>query len=359
MHRNAAMTAAGTRPALLRLSALLRMVLLCLCLPAAARAQFNVQYGLKPRLYTSGSSVRRAFSDVTEQARQSTVEIVADKQVRALGVIVGADGWVLTKSSETTAQPLTVRLADAQEFPAEVVGRHDATDLALLKINARELTPIEWEPQPETEVGQWIITSGLRSTPQAIGVVSTARRSVKAERESGVLGVGLDGDEGPPTVTRVFPNSGADVAGLKAGDVIEQINGKRMTGRVEMIKLVQEHSPGDALSLLIRRAEEKLEVKVTLTPPISDEFRSRIAVQNRMGGELSRRRNGFEAVIQHDSVLRPEECGGPAITLSGKAIGVNIARAGRTESYALPADLVIPVIDELKLNAPTSTVSKD
>lgn len=356
MHRTVALGTTGPSPARRPLLAALLLSLLAL---GWLSREAPAQYGLKPRLYTSGSSVRRAFSDVTEQARLATVEIVVDKQVRALGVIVGADGWILTKSSEVPSQMVTARLADANEFPAEVVGRHEATDLALLKIEAADLTPIEWETELPPAVGQWIITSGLRSTPQAIGVVSTPRRSVKLEREPGVLGVGLEGEDGPPTITRVFPNSGAEAAGLLPGDVVEQVNGRRLSGRTEMIKLVQEHNPGDALALVIRREQKTLELEVTLTPPPSDEFRSRIAVQNRMGGELSRRRTGFEAVIQHDSVLRPEECGGPAVALSGKAVGVNIARAGRTESYALPADLVIPVIEQLKLQAPTSRVSTD
>lgn len=356
MHRTVALGTAGLPSAARPLWA--AFLLPALVLGWLSR-EVPAQYGLKPRLYTSGSSVRRAFSEVTEQARRATVEIVIDKQVRALGVIVAADGWILTKSSEVPAQTVTARLADAEEFPAEVVGRHEATDLALLKIDAQDLTPIEWETEHPTTAGQWIITSGLRSTPEAIGVVSIPRRTIKLEREPGVLGVGLDGEDGPPTITRVFPNSGAEAAGLLPGDVVEQLNGRPLSGRSEMIKLVQEYNPGDALALVIRREQKTLELQVTLTPPPSNEFLSRIAVQNRMGGDLSRRRTGFEAVIQHDSVLRPEECGGPAIALSGKAVGVNIARAGRTESYALPADLVIPVIEQLKLQAPTSRVSTD
>jgi serine protease Do len=66
-----------------------------------------------------------------------------------------------------------------------------------------------------------------------------------------------------------------------------------------------------------------------------------------MGGDLSERRSGFPAVLQHDSVLGPEECGGPVIDLAGRAIGINIARAGRTESYAIPDDVLRPLIDEL------------
>jgi serine protease Do len=58
--------------------------------------------------------------------------------------------------------------------------------------------------------------------------------------------------------------------------------------------------------------------------------------QNNLGGELTRRRFGFPSALQHDTVLSPAECGGPIVDLEGRVVGFNIARAGRTESYALP-----------------------
>ena len=60
--------------------------------------------------------------------------------------------------------------------------------------------------------------------------------------------------------------------------------------------------------------------------------------QNQLGGNLSQRRTGFPSALQHDTVLRPEQCGGPLFDLNGKAVGINIARAGRAASYAIPAD---------------------
>ncbi|MEX2027294.1 MAG: S1C family serine protease, partial [Pirellulaceae bacterium] len=57
--------------------------------------------------------------------------------------------------------------------------------------------------------------------------------------------------------------------------------------------------------------------------------------------------------IQHDTVLKPSECGGPIVDLSGKVVGINIARGGRVESYALPATLVRSLLPDLmsgKLN---------
>ena len=59
-------------------------------------------------------------------------------------------------------------------------------------------------------------------------------------------------------------------------------------------------------------------------------------------------------MIQHDTVLDPGECGGPIIDTSGRAIGINIARAGRVVSYALPSSLVIPAVESMLVEARAS-----
>jgi serine protease Do len=66
-----------------------------------------------------------------------------------------------------------------------------------------------------------------------------------------------------------------------------------------------------------------------------------------MGGPLSVRSADFPLVLQHDTVLRPIDCGGPVCDLSGKVVGVNIARAGRVESYAIPADQITGLLPDL------------
>ena len=68
---------------------------------------------------------------------------------------------------------------------------------------------------------------------------------------------------------------------------------------------------------------------------------------NQMGSMTSQRAEDFELVIQHDTVLQNWQCGGPLMNLDGKAVGLNIARAGRVASYALPASVLKPAIARL------------
>jgi serine protease Do len=60
------------------------------------------------------------------------------------------------------------------------------------------------------------------------------------------------------------------------------------------------------------------------------------------------RASDFPAVYQHDTVIQPVDCGGPLVDVDGHVIGLNIAREGRTATYALPADVIVPLIEPMK-----------
>ncbi len=300
---------------------------------------------LPSRLLTNGTETRRAFSKVVTDANNWTVRVLSDGTEVAFGVVVRTDGYIVTKASPL-GDGLEVRLPDGQTVAAEYVGYHPGHDLALLKVEGRRLEIVQWQEEADPDVGRWVITPDQQGSPRAIGVMSVSRREIPEVKERGVLGVRLDGPDSTATIQEVFPNSAADQCGLKAGDVIQQINDLTINSRVSLMQKIAEYSPGERLVLKVKRDQQDLDLVATLTHPFGD-FLSRIAMQNQMGGALSERRTGFPTVIQHDSVLQPEECGGPLLDLSGRAIGINIARAGRTETYAIPDDVVQQVVGEL------------
>ena len=95
-----------------------------------------------------------------------------------------------------------------------------------------------------------------------------------------------------------------------------------------------------SIRLNVVRGDKPLEVVATLTC-------GEIYFQDRISGALSERAGGFPRALQHDTILEPQDCGGPLLDLDGKAVGVNIARAGRVISYALPADTVARLMDDV------------
>ena len=95
------------------------------------------------------------------------------------GVIVRADGYIMTNDHVVGgADRVTVRLNDGREFNGTVLGDR-RTDLALVKIDAKDLPTAEFADSDKTRVGQWVMAIGnpfrLRNTV-TVGVVSAIRR---------------------------------------------------------------------------------------------------------------------------------------------------------------------------------------
>lgn len=300
-----------------------------------------------------GSDVLKAFEPVVADAAEATVRVLSGDREVALGTIVAADGYVLTKASELETGT-TCRLYDGREFTAKIVGVHRDFDLAMLKIEADDLPVVAWQSHRDPRVGQLLATPGAEATPVAVGVLSVTDRPIPQQRP--VLGISITEGENGPEITQVFPESGAEKAGLRAGDIIKTVAGTVISTGRALTESIERFRPGDRLQLVIRRGEAEQIVEAVLGyPGISPLNRGEL--QNLLGGDLSLRRGGFPKAIQHDSVLEPKDCGGPLVELSGKAIGVNIARAGRTESYAIPAREVLAVLGDLKSGklAPSSS----
>jgi len=296
----------------------------------------------------SHNRVLAAFREVVSGASKSTVQVYSDGQKSALGTVVDANGFILTKASEVKGK-LECQLQDGRKLEAQLVGREPNMDLAMLKVEAKDLPVITWSEAEAPPVGSWLATPGLHKDPVAVGVLSVSARKIAAP--SGYMGVQPDEDENVARIAEVKRGSPAEKAGLLAKDVITKINGKEVKGRKQLVETIHAHQPGETIELVIQRGEAELTIKVTLTSLSQilqfDRGFDRAEFQNGLGGALSDRRAGFPSVIQHDTVLRPSECGGPIVDLDGKAVGINIARAGRVESYALPAATVKGVLVDL------------
>ncbi len=299
-----------------------------------------------------GPKVVQAFRPVVSRPSASAVRVRCGGKDVALGAVVGADGWVLTKASELAGKEVVCRFKDGKEFPARLVGVHEAYDLAMLRVDAKGLVPVEWADGKTATVGRWVASVAPGSDPVAVGVISVAARPYKPGDQppknlgtnSGYLGVALQEAEGGAKIMGVQKGSPAEKAGLKVNDVVTHIAAKKVVDTESMINAVQRHKPGVVIAVRLKRGKEALEVTAKLTRPPAFLLGN---PQERMGSALSNRRGGFPTILQHDTVLKPSDCGGPLIDLDGKVLGINIARAGRTESYAVPAEDVRRLLPEL------------
>ena len=77
------------------------------------------------------------------------------------GFVVSRDGYILTNEHVVNgSDQVTVRLLDRREFEAKVIGTDASTDLAVLKIEAQNLTPAPLGDSDASRVGEWVLAVG-------------------------------------------------------------------------------------------------------------------------------------------------------------------------------------------------------
>lgn len=103
------------------------------------------------------------------------------------GVIISDDGYILTNNHViNNADEVEVVLNDQRAYRAEVLGADPNTDLALLKIDEKDLAFIPYGNSENVQVGEWVLAVGnpfnLNSTVTA-GIVSAKGRNINILRE--------------------------------------------------------------------------------------------------------------------------------------------------------------------------------
>ncbi|WP_022978716.1 Do family serine endopeptidase [Nevskia ramosa] len=260
------------------------------------------------------------------------------------GFILWADGYIITNHHVVkNAKEIVVRLSDRRQFPAELVGSDERSDLALLKIDAKDLPAVKLADSRKTRVGDWVlaigspfgfdytVTAGIISakgrnldTEQYVPFIQTdaavnpgnsggplfnlkgevvgvnsqiysqnggfqgvafaipmdvAAKVAKSLKETGRvrrgwLGIvmqevdrklaqsfGMD-KPGGALLARVLPDSPAQQAGLKAGDIIVKFNDTEITTSRTLKPLVGDVTPGETVTLEVLRDNRRVTVKV-------------------------------------------------------------------------------------------------
>jgi Do/DeqQ family serine protease len=98
------------------------------------------------------------------------------------GVIINADGFIVTNNHVVQgADVVEVTLHDNRTFKAEVIGTDPDTDIALIKINQKDLPYLSFVNSDDSKVGEWVLAVGnpfnLNSTVTA-GIISAKGRNI-------------------------------------------------------------------------------------------------------------------------------------------------------------------------------------
>ena len=298
----------------------------------------------------------RLFDPVVADARDSVVAIRDGGPIICLGTIMSPDGYILTKASEinNAIEPECV-LTDGRRLVAREVAVDYSYDLALLQVSAQNLLPVRWDSESSANVGTLTIIQDSRGNPLIPSVVSVRTRSMPNSTK-GFLGVRLA--QTPPNQNGVriegtIPSGAAARNGLRADDIILSIDGINMNSQEQMMNKVSGYEPGERIAVRYMRGDTIKTLEIVLTPRFDNRDDAMLDLYMNSNEELqgqfaSINSGGYPEALQHDADVFPNQVGGPLLSLSGKAIGMNIARSDRVVSYALPAESVLRVYQKLR-----------
>ena len=136
------------------------------------------------------------------------------------GVILTADGYIVTNNHVVQdADELTVKLNDNREFKARIIGLDKTTDLALIKIEAKDLPVITVANSDDLKLGEWVLAIGnpfsLTSTVTA-GIVSAKARSLGATPGSIESFIQTDAAINPGNSGGALVNARGELVGINA-----------------------------------------------------------------------------------------------------------------------------------------------
>jgi serine protease Do len=131
---------------------------------------------------SEGRALPPAFEDFFQQRPPARV------RGSGSGFIVSEDGYIVTNNHVVEdADRIDIMLSDRREFTARLVGRDPTTDVALLKLEADNLTPVTLGSSQATRVGEWVVAigspgfrgvGGPLTTTVTAGIVSAKGRNI-------------------------------------------------------------------------------------------------------------------------------------------------------------------------------------
>ena len=297
------------------------------------------------------NDVRGVFDDAVWDASDWTLRLFVDGEQIGLGLVVDESGLLLAKSSELDPrkQNISVITSVGLQEKARVIARDPSLDLMLL-----QLPPGDWIPAPidqdvKTDAGSWLVSAGPDAAAISFGIRGLdTYTSTLSDMDGAFLGVrsARTNNGFGSRITLVVPGSAARQSGLRVDDVLLQINDRDIDGPKGLVDVLSDFRVGDVIQITYERGGE--------VDQTTARFGSRNVVyqtDQESGNVLvpvSRRDTGFGRVIQHDSFIKPEQCGGPVVDLDGRFIGMNIARSDRTKIFALPAVVIRESLARMK-----------
>ena len=274
----------------------------------------NQSYSLLPQYRLNGKAVQKGFGKAKDIAMETTVRLLRNGKLIALGGIIHGDGYILTKASSCIGAR-EAETVDGKKYPLRIKKRYEENDLAIYQLISDDASfPVfNWKSENNVTEGSWVLQHirHLKRLEWALRVEIPEKLNV----EGGVMGVLLVDENSKSQgvkISEVVPQAAAYRAGLIKDDIITHADGRRVKNKESLIKIVGKKDPGDVVRIKLTRNEEIKDFLITLghRSVTFDLFNRNL----QMSGPVSKRKDNFTMVLQHDLPLAKEAMGGPFST---------------------------------------------
>lgn len=321
-------------------------------IPLLLASPLAAQYSLEAPLRSTGAQLLQVFEPQRAVLQTSSALIRDGREESGYGVVVSAEGHILTKASEFERLSNPTVIIDREQFKSvDMLAVDPQWDVCLIKVDAQGLKPVEYARTSDLPLGSWVMGNGASSLFKRrllMGVISAKPHRIPPAGGL-VMGVSLKQEEKGLVVQEVEERGGAHAAGIRKGDVLVEADEKKVSAIEELVEILKGHHTGSQVLIQAMRGDEKMEFSVRLMP--SHQMKPPPNRNDMMSGDFSERRSDFPRVVQHSILGNSTSVGGPLLNLEGQCIGMDIARANRAESFAIPVEELQQIVSRLMAEA--------
>ncbi|MFY9178874.1 MAG: DegQ family serine endoprotease [Venatoribacter sp.] len=321
-------------------------------------AQLSQRYNLPPDM----PDIFRHFFGVPEGGQGG-----GDARSLGSGFVISKDGYILTNNHVVKdADEIMVRLNDRRELEAKLIGADASTDLALLKVEAKNLPIVKLGNSEDLEVGEWVVAIGSPfgfDYSVTAGIVSAKGRSLPNENYVPFIQTDVainPGNSGGPLFnldgkvvginSQIYTRSGGFM-GVSfaipinvAMDVVEQLKATGKVSRGWLGVMIQEVNKDLAESFGLKQAAGALVAQIMPGSPAENSD-----LQN---GDIITHFNGKQIYLSSDL---PHEVGR---VKPGTKVTLSVVRNGKRKNLDITIG-TMPSTDDAQLASNRSNANSD
>lgn len=291
--------------------------------------------------------INPGIKETSEHFSRFNVELINKNDIPvAMGILIkfNRQNLILSKNSliKDDVRGLT---NDGSKISLSILSRNEDRDLILFRVDtSADLKGIEmYTSKKDVDKSNLLGKFLVSPAPQ-----KRTNFSIYGSSPIKLKGLGLVAYLGAVTdekliVQMVQENAPAAIFGLRAGDEILDVDGRKVETQEQFTRAIQAYKPKAQVSIKFKRDGLVQVNKITLANRLDIVSNNDLSEKFLYG--KSERRDGFANVFVHDAQLKPVECGGGVFDLDGNLMGMNIARFSRTSSLAIPASELLNFLE--------------